>query len=178
MRNSLALVLGALLSLAAFVSFTAARRGAERRGRWGRVLAAALLLALIAGPGRVLVPPAPLRLLGGGFGTGLDPRQRELCGRLASLPAGGRLRVYALTAVLAPLGLKDRVGHRWFWNGRLAYASPFFRLQGGRKSGFRLWTFHTLDVDRAGGVLHVDVVTEGGQLVGRAGIRAAGTGTD
>lgn len=173
LRNSLALSLAAVLALAAFASFTFARRGPEPPGRWVRMLAAALLLVAIAGPGRSLVPPAPLRLLGSGFGTGLDPLERELSGRLASLPPGGKLRVYALTAVLAPLGLKDRVGHRWFWNGRLAYASPFFRLHGGRRSGFRLWTFHTLDIDRPGGVLHVDVVTEGGQLIGRAGIRAA-----
>lgn len=172
LRNSLALVLGAFLALAAFASFTFARRGPERRGRWGRVLAAALLLAAIVGPGRSLVPPAPLRLLAGGFGTGLDPQERDLVGRMVSLPPGGRLRVYALTAVLAPLGLKDRVGHRWFWNGRPVYASPFFHLHGGRKNGFRLWTFHTLRIDRPNGVLHVDVVTEGGQLIGRAGIRA------
>lgn len=172
-RNAFALRLSALLALAGFASFTLARRGAVCGKRWPRLLAAALLLAAIAELGRPLVPPAPLRLLSSGLGAGIDPRSRELSGRLSVLPSAGRLRIYALTAVLAPLGLKERVGHRWYWNGKLAYASPFFQLHGGRKSGFRLWTFHTLAIDRPGGVLRIDVLTEAGQLIGRAGIRSA-----
>jgi hypothetical protein len=170
-RSSFALRLSALLALAGFASLTFARGGG--RGRWPRVGAAALLLAAIAWLGQPLVPPAPLRLLASGFGANMDADRRELSAPFTTLPVGGPLRVYALTSIMAPLGLKDRVGHRWFLDGKLVFASPFFELQGGRRNGFRLWTFRTLDNVGNGSRLRVDVRTEGGQVIGRAYIRAA-----
>jgi hypothetical protein len=170
-RSSFALRLSALLALAGFASLSLAHGGGGRR--WPRVAAAAMLLAAIAWLGPPLVPPAPLRLLASGFGAGMDSDRRELSAPLAALPVGGPLRVYVLTSIMAPLGLKDRVGHRWFLDGRLVYASPFFELQGGRRSGFRLWTFRTLDNVGRGSRLRVDVRTEGGQVIGRAYIGAA-----
>ena len=143
-RNFFALRLSALLALAGFASFSIAQRGVRLRDRLLRILAAALLLAGISEIGRPLIPPAPLRLLESGFGLGWDELNDRLSGRLSELPGGGPFKIYALTAIDAPLGLKDRVSHRWYLNGRLVYASPFIQLSGGRKNGFRLWTFRTL----------------------------------
>jgi hypothetical protein len=171
-KNAFALRLSALLALVGFASFAFALPGAEKRQRWRLVLAAALLLAALSEAGRSLVPPAPLRLLESEFGLGLEPQSRRLSDTLRELPPGGPLRIYALTAIQAPLGLKDRCGHRWYLNGKLVYASPFIRVSGGRKQGFRLWTFRTLAAIAPGSLLRVDVRTEAGQLVGRTHIRA------
>jgi len=173
-QNSFALRLSALLALAGFASFAFALRGVRSRDRLLLVLAAALLLTVVSEAGRPLVPPAPLRLVERGFGLELDPQEKRLGGTLRELAGGGPQKIYALTAILAPLGLKDRVCHRWYLDGRQVYSSPLIRLSGGRQSGFRLWTFHTLTGIRAGSVLRVDVLTEAGQLIGRARIRARG----
>jgi len=54
------------------------------RDRWLLIMAAALLLAVVSEIGRPLVPPAPLRLVEGGFGLGLDPGRSGSAGRCAS----------------------------------------------------------------------------------------------
>jgi hypothetical protein len=174
MRNSSALRLSALLALAGFASFAFSLRGVRRRDRWLLVLASSLLLALVSEVGRPFVPPAPLRLAECGFGLGLDPLEKRLERPLRELPAGGAAKIYALTAIRAPLGLRDKVAHRWFVNGEMVYRSPFIQVSGGRKGGFRLWTYRTLAAIPAGSLLRVDVITEAGQLIGRTRIRAGG----
>jgi len=81
-------------------------------------------------------------------------------------------RVYALTALRAPLGLRDRVELRWYRDSVLAAVSAGHTVSGGRSEGFRLWS--AIDLQRIVGarVLRLDVVTEGGQLVGRSELRA------
>jgi hypothetical protein len=166
-KNSFALRLSALLALAGFISFSLTLREMKKRDRLLLILAAALLLAGVSEIGQPLIPPAPLRLMESNFGLGIDPLNKKISGRLSELPRGGPYRIYALTAIGAPLGLKDRVGHRWYLNGELVYASPFIKVSGGRKSGFRLWTFRTLKSIGSGSILRVDVRTEAGQLIGR-----------
>ena len=173
-RNSFALRLSALLAMAGFASFAFTLPGAKGRQRLRLVLFAALLLASLSEAGRALVPPAPLRLVESGFALSWDEGGKQLGERLRELPAGASRKIFALTAIRAPLGLKDRVGQRWYLDGRLVYSSPYVRLSGGRRQGFRLWTFHTLAAVGPGSLLRVDVRTEAGQLVGRARIRAAG----
>jgi hypothetical protein len=173
-KNAFALRLSALLALAGFASFALSLRGARGRDRALLILAAALLLAGITELGRPLVPPAPLRLLESGFGLGVNALDKTLNRRLSELPPGGPFRIYAMTAIGAPLGLKDRVDHRWYLDGRLVYVSPLVRLSGGRKDGFRLWTYRTLAVIGPGSLLRVDVRTAAGQLIGRARIRGNG----
>jgi hypothetical protein len=174
-KNAFALRLSALLALAGFASFALSLRGVKGRDRALLILAAALLLAGITELGRPLVPPAPLRVVSQSFGLGCDDQGKRIIGALGKLPAGGPLKIYALTAIQAPLGLKDRVGHRWYLDGRLVYTSPLIRLSGGRKDGFRLWTYRTLAGIGPDSLLRVDVCTAAGQLIGRARIRGSGT---
>ncbi|MCU0236807.1 MAG: DUF2914 domain-containing protein [Acidobacteria bacterium] len=173
-KNAFALRLSALLALAGFASFAFTLPGAKTRQRWRLFLIAVLLLAALSEAGRALVPPVPLRLAKSGFATGWNEREKELAGALSALPAGDPRRIYVLTAIRAPLGLKERVGHRWYLDGRRIYESPYIRLSGGRSEGFRLWTFRTLTAVGPGSLLRVDVRTEAGQLIGRACIRAGG----
>jgi hypothetical protein len=170
-RNFFALRLSALLAMIGFASFSLAQRGVKTRDRLLSLLAASLLLAGISEIGRPLIPPAPLRLLECGFGLGWDEQKNRLSERLRELPNGGPIKIFALSTIRAPLGLKDRVGHRWYLDGQLVYASPLIKLSGGRKNGFRLWTFRTLKNISAASVLRVDVRTAAGQLIGRCRIR-------
>ena len=92
-----------------------------------------------------------------------------------ALPEGWSGRLYAITAIYAPLGLRDRIAHRWYQEGRLIYSSASYSLTGGRAQGFRVWTSGIVRNLRAGGRIRVDVETEAGQLVGRAEIGTAPT---
>jgi hypothetical protein len=170
-KNSFALHLSALLALVGFASFCFALKGMKIRHRLLLILAAALLLAGVVEIGQPLIPPAPLRLMSSGFGLGIDLENKELSDPLLRLPSGGPFKIHALTAIRAPLGLKDRVGHCWYLNGKLVYASPFIKISGGRATGFRLWTFRTLKNIAPASTLRVDVQTEAGQLIGRARLR-------
>jgi hypothetical protein len=129
---------------------------------------AGIVLVLLVALGRPLIPPAPLRVLKTDFGEGINRRAFQATAPLASLPAGWNGRVYAVTAIYAPLGLRDRVGHRWYQDGRLVYASPFYSLAGGRPEGFRLWTSAPVTDVQPGTRVRVDVRSEAGQLIGRA----------
>jgi hypothetical protein len=129
---------------------------------------AGIVLVLLVALGRPLIPPAPLRVLKTDFGTGIDRGALRVTAPITALPAGWSGRVYAVTAIYAPLGLRDRVGHRWYQDGRLVYASPYYSLAGGRPEGFRLWTVATAKDVAPGARVRVDVRTESGQLIGRA----------
>ena len=74
-----------------------------------------------------------------------------------------------LTSIYAPLGLREQVSHEWYLDGRPVTSSPFYQVTGGRKEGFRLWTGQVFDLSSAQGI-RLDVVTEGGQLIGRASL--------
>ena len=131
-----------------------------------------LTLLAVVERGRSFIPPAPLRLVSAEFGGGIEPDSLRLEPAVNKLEPGRGLRLYGLTAIKAPLGLKDRVQHRWYRSGKLIWASPFYAMIGGRAQGFRLWTAYTFDAIAAGTELRLDLVTEGGQLIGRAGLKA------
>ena len=96
----------------------------------------------------------------------------QVTGPIDTLPVGWSGPVYGVTAIYAPLGLRDLVCHRWYRDGRLVFASPFYRLEGGRPEGFRLWTMAPATDVHPGTRLSVEVWTEAGQLVGRGTIAA------
>jgi hypothetical protein len=150
---------------------------ATLRYRWRRlftrraaltVAAAAVAIAAFVEWGRPLVPPAPLRLVSVEFGRGLARDAPLVAGRLAALPPGVATRVYAVSAIYAPLGLRDRVRHRWFAAGRELYTSAPYTVTGGRETGYRLWTYATPRGLASGAWIRLDVETEAGQLIGRA----------
>ena len=164
---------GALAAVAGFVTLAWRRWRLGQRQAWAGVAAGAMLVFLAAEFARPLVPPAPLRLTSTVFGSGLDRATLRVSQPLTSLPRGGAGRIYAVTALRAPLGLRDRVELRWYRDSALASVSDAHAVSGGRREGFRLWS--AIDLARTAGatVLRLDVVTEGGQLVGRAELPAA-----
>jgi len=163
-----AMRVSAVLALLAFATIYHERRHHSLRESISTIAVAAVLLVALVERGRAFLPPAPLRLGVSAFGTGIRAEPPEITGRLSTRPEEpGRL--YLLTRVVAPIGLEDAVRHRWFRDGILFYESPAYAVRGGRELGYRLWTYATPTPDAV--TIHVDVVTAGGQLIGRTSLR-------
>jgi hypothetical protein len=122
--------------------------------------------------GRPFIPPAPLRLVSVELGTDFQKESLQIESPLTEFSPGQSLRLYGLTAIKAPLGLKERVQHRWYMNEKLIFTSPFYAMTGGREEGFRLWTSLYFESIPAGAELRLDLQTEGGQLIGRRRVNA------
>jgi Family of unknown function (DUF5924)/Protein of unknown function (DUF2914) len=123
--------------------------------------------------GRPFIPPAPLRLASVEFGKEFDKDSLRVVTPLTEIQPNQPLRVYGVASIQAPLGLTERVRHRWYQNGKLIFASPFYNIVGGRAEGFRLWTSFSFNSIAPGTKLRLDLETEGGQLIGRAELRTA-----
>jgi hypothetical protein len=135
------------------------------------VTTAALVLLAAIMILRPCIPPAPLSLVRAEFGEGVS--QLKVVSPMTNLPPRPIPRLAALTAIHAPLGLKEKVRHRWYLDGRLIYSSPFYPVTGGRRQGYRIWTQVSWREEFNRGVLTLDVETRGGQLIGRATLRRA-----
>jgi Family of unknown function (DUF5924)/Protein of unknown function (DUF2914) len=167
---SLAVRTGAGLAFLGFVSFHLGRRPG-RLGPWGALIASALLLAWIAGPGQRIVPPVPLRLVHTDFGDQVNRESMEMATHFTTLPAGWTGTLDAVTSVRAPMGLSEAVRHRWTVNGVPVKTTPAYQVSGGRPGGFRIWTALPIDGGRPGAWITLDVETEGGQIIGRGTLR-------
>jgi hypothetical protein len=128
-----------------------------------------VLLILFVFGGRAYIPPAPLRVLNAAFGSDFDRTSLKIAGPLSAAPAGASVRIVGLTPIYAPSGLREQVAHQWYLDGRLVSSSPLHEMTGGRKEGFRLWTGQSFNLSSAR-TIRLDVVTEGGQLIGRASL--------
>jgi hypothetical protein len=140
--------------------------------RISAVLGSAVLVLGAAELARPFIPPAPLRLASVEFGSDFERESLRVIAPLSELKSGAPAQLYGLTAVKAPLGLREMLQHRWYLNGKLICASPFYNVVGGREAG--LWTICAFDAIPNGAELRLDLETEGGQLVGRARLKSAG----
>lgn len=141
--------------------------------RLALVLGIGFLILGVVELGRPFIPPAPLRLAGVEFGTDFERESFQVMSPLTQLNSTGPLRLHGLTAIKAPLGLREKLQHRWYENGKLVCASPFYEMVGGREEGFRLWTSCAFSNIRPHTKVRLDLETEGGQLVGRAELKTA-----
>jgi len=130
-----------------------------------------VMLIFFVFSGRPYIPPVPLRILSAAFGSDLDRTSLMITNPFSAMPTGASVRIVGLTSIDAPLGLREQVSHQWYLDGRLVNSSPFYQVTGGRKEGFRLWTGHTFNLSSVH-LVRLDVVTEGGQLIGRASLPA------
>lgn len=162
-----ALGLAALIAWGGFASFCWCHSPLPPRQKRLSLAGGALVLLALVSLGRGWIPPAPLRLASATFGLGIDGGTLAL--RDPLMVAGGARRLVVLTAIHAPSGLADRIRHRWLVGGRSVYVSPLYRVAGGRRQGYRLWTRATLPFRLSeGDLLQVRVETGAGQLVGLA----------
>ena len=170
-RPILALEGGAVLSALALAP--AFRRGGA--AGWARAHARALGAAVLAiglvWAGRILVPPAPLFLAGAVVAravTEMQPVEPVEGGVLtaATVMEWGELAAY--TAVYAPAGVRQAIGHVWWRDHeRVAYVALPTPVQGGRRRGFRTYSRYTDIQPPIAGHYRVDVITASGQLIGR-----------
>jgi hypothetical protein len=163
--------LSALLAATGFLTLFYPLSHSKRRRMALGVFIAVLSVALVES-GRAFIPPAPLRLANAEFGMGFQPESLRLESTVTELTPRPTVRLYGLTAIKAPLGLNERVQHRWYQNGKLIWASPFYNMTGGREEGYRVWTACSFDKIAPGTELRLDLETEGGQLIGRASLKA------
>jgi hypothetical protein len=166
--NAAAMRLSAALALLGFVTLLFRGRQLRQPRVLGLILFGALLLAVIVEFGRPFVPPAPLRIIEPTFGTTLQRTPPRVATALPWIEAGFNGRLYVVTPISAPLGLHDRVRHRWSVGARPVFTSPYYEVTGGRRQGYRLWTSAAMGELAPGSRVQVDVETEAGQLVGRA----------
>jgi hypothetical protein len=159
--------------LAALALAPAFRR--EGRAGWIRAhalaVAAALVGLVLVWAARILVPPAPLflaRAVVARTVVDMEPVEPAVGGALpaATVLEWGELAAY--TAVYAPAGVRQPIGHVW-WRDRdrvadVALPTP---VMGGRRRGFRTYSRYTDLRAPVAGRYRVDVVTASGQLIGR-----------
>jgi hypothetical protein len=156
--------------LAALALAPAFRREGWIRAHALAVAAAVVGLAVVWGA-RILVPPAPLflaRTVVARDVVDMEPVEPAASGVLpaATVLEWGELAAY--TAVYAPAGVRQPIGHVW-WRGRdmLAYVALPTPVMGGRMRGFRTYSRYTDLKAPVAGRYRVDVVTASGQLIGR-----------
>lgn len=175
----LAVQLRVATPLAAATAFLAAAPLAfSGQGRAGatRMIGLASALCLTAAAVlllRVAVPPVPLRLVGPSFARGIDRDTLELRD-----PFRGEVRLGRLDGVIvfrcrivAPSRLPATLEVDWSRDGELLHQSRQVEVVA-HHGGFRLWdsTRRAFYTPRPGRYT-VSVVTDGGQLVGRAGLQ-------
>jgi hypothetical protein len=135
-------------------------------------LGAGVLFFALVELGRPFIPPVPLRIASVAFGTSFDRESLQMLAPITELKTNAAGQLYGLTAIRAPLGLREKLRHRWFENGNLVCASALHDVVGGRTEGFRLWTSCAIGRVGASTNIRLDLETEGEQLVGRATLGA------
>lgn len=120
-------------------------------------LAGAILLAWIA----PALPPVPIVCHGAGFGTGVHDRTLD---GAAERFAAGTPHLYAWFAVTLPAVYRQGINFQWFQDGHPAGHWIPSSVVGGRKEGYRTWSYLTAPPP---GRWQVDVVTDAGQLICR-----------
>jgi hypothetical protein len=113
--------------------------------------------------GRSLVPPSPLKLTRATACRAIElykpvePFSRSSLSSVAE--------VYFYSSIFAPRGLKEKIDHVWYHNGKCLFTVSLSEIRGGRKQGFGTWSRHT--ILEGPGKYTVEVWTSGGQLLGK-----------
>jgi hypothetical protein len=153
--------------ISAAISFLITGAALLPRERWFRrrsqghivlaTLAGAFLLTWVA----PALPPVPIICNGSEFGTGV--RDRAIDGAAERFDATPP-HLYAWFAVALPAVYRQGINFQWYWNGRAAGRPVPSSVVGGRKEGYRTWSYLTAP---PAGEWRVDVLTDAGQLICR-----------
>jgi hypothetical protein len=163
--NHRALWISGILAWVGFVTLWFRYSTNRLRASWRIFGAAAFGMLMLTELLPPFIPPAPLRLAQAEFGSSIQALSIQQ--PLKALPSAGG-RVVVVTAIQAPMGLVEKVRHRWELDGRVLFTTSYYPVTGGRRDGYRLWSAITWKKEYRGQTLTVDAETEGGQLIGRA----------
>lgn len=134
------------------------------------MLLGGVALGALAWVARPWIPPATLRIHQALVTDAVDAQARQPGVALMRVPAAhlhGQ-GLYAWTAIHAPLGLHERVYHRWMLDGREVDRIAL-EIVGGRAEGYRAWSYKKGFPAEPAGDWTIQVLTEGGQRVGQFG---------
>ena len=142
---------------------------------WALLLSASVALGLVAWLMRPFVPPATLWVHQGLITDTVDVASKTPGVEFANVPASQAHSsgLYAYTAIRAPRGLSERVYHRWLHEG-IEVDRIALEIIGGRAEGYRAWSHKKGFPADSLGDWQVDVMTEGGQLIGRVEFQVIG----
>lgn len=125
------------------------------------LLAGSLFPLCLAAFGVRALPAAPLKVVDSGLGTQIA--ERALVGRARTFQAPPS-KLWCFSAVFAPRGLSDDLFHVWTRDGE-PLARIELSVRGGRKQGFRTWSYLPLPRS-ARGRYRCEVLTQFGQTLG------------
>ncbi len=167
------------LGTAVVLSFPSLSRALKFERRWRSFALVALSLGIASGAwlARPWIPPATLWLTRTAVTQTFDEASREPGRPLASIAVTelrGR-RLYAFTAIRAPRGLHEPVTHVWLHNGHPVDRIPL-DVTGGRRSGYRAWTYKSVFPGTATGHWQIRVMTDNGQMIGQISFDVSGNG--
>jgi len=170
LRIELALYLAAAFAVAIFTSML--HRFGQLRGQslWIPAAATGLFVLFFLHLTISFIPPVMVSLGKATFGP-LNLKTYRIKHVISELPAGFSGRLVALTPIKAPFGLTAKVRHKWYLDGWLVWTHPkpgYDVVRGGRREGYRYWSYLTIPKDPAPRTIRVDVETSSGQLIGRA----------
>jgi hypothetical protein len=133
-----------------------------------RVTLGAAVVAVCLWWVREWIPPVPLHLTRATFAKTVDQLEPvEPLTQISSQELRAWGRVTAFTAIAAPAGLTEPIYHAWRKDGRSIGQMLLTTVRGGRRGGFRTYSWKAdLGADPTG-LWEVDVRTVHGQLVGR-----------
>jgi len=156
------IMISAMLASAVAWAALAPRESILSKRGAATMFAVALPVAAVLGLVAPLLPPVPM--VCHDSGAGIAVAKRELVGRADSFPAGAE-RVYAWFEVTLPKKDRQEVLFLWIHDGRQTGHGLRAAVQGGRKDGFRTWSFRR---NPTPGSWRVDMLTrQSSQLIGR-----------
>jgi hypothetical protein len=157
------IVISALVASA--VAWVALAPGSSLFSRKGlkSIAQISLPVAGLLGLAAPLFPPVPMVCHDHGIGTAMVKRKLE--GRASHFPSGTS-RVYAWFEVTLPKRNRQQVASQWYHEGVPVGGPLRATVEGGRKEGFRTFSYHTAP---AVGSWRVDLLTDqSSQLIGRS----------
>lgn len=107
-----------------------------------------------------ILPPAPLRIVEGGFGTGYKDHSLLAKGNQFTTH---QAPIFCASSIKGPSKMRDVVFHRWFVNNRQTDRIPL-RFKGGREHGFRTYS-KKKRVSNGDVVCQIETATR--QIIGR-----------
>lgn len=166
--SGLALILSAALSPLTLIPVV--RRARGRSWALAGLLAAVTSIVVVVGVWavRAWIPPVPLRLAQATFARAVE--KLEPVDPVSRMPVADLLRwgrLVCLTAVSAPVGLREPITHLWSKDGIPVSRVSLSVVGSSREGGYRTYSSKSTFGPDPAGRWSMDVLTRYGQLIGR-----------